>query len=547
MWGIIGRLEVSLQNQWMLFASILIVTAALALFLAGLLARRSRVTLGRADLAYSLILLAVWAFCYAMVILSTSYDAKLVWFKFQHVGIVGQPVFWFLFALSYTSLNRPLKWIWKVALCVIPAISLGLVFSTNWFPLYYASLAMTPDVGGPFLAERGPAYWLQWTQNNLLTVVSAVLLLRWFFANRFLYRWRLGLLTAAVLLPWAAILAHDAAMLFNARFSVPINFSPITLTVSAGLVGAILFGFRTFDILPIARDVVMEHIPEMVVVTDAHDRVLDANSVARQWLGKNEKEIIGWDPMDVFHDWPQLVRRFLLNHETREEIQAGDPPRTYELNVTPIYGNSNDLQGRVIVVHDITERKKLEDSLRTQLEVNESLRIQLQEQAIRDPLTGAFNRRYFAETLDREVSRAAREGQPVSIVILDLDFFKKFNDTYGHKCGDVVLQALTDFLVKNTRGGDIVCRYGGEEFVILLPNTALESAYERAERLRVEYETLAVAYRGANLRATFSAGVAVFPDHGDDGEAILHSADQALYQSKKEGRNRVTIYSLENP
>jgi diguanylate cyclase (GGDEF)-like protein len=167
----------------------------------------------------------------------------------------------------------------------------------------------------------------------------------------------------------------------------------------------------------------------------------------------------------------------------------------------------------------------------------------LQEQAIRDPLTGVFNRRFFAEALDKEVARAAREGNPFSVVILDLDWFKKFNDTYGHKCGDVMLQSFVNFLVKNTRGGDIVCRYGGEEFVILMPHTKPETAFERADAWRALYQSMPTDYLGQSLTATFSAGVAGYPAHGRDGEAILIVADQALYRSKENGRNRVTLYS----
>ena len=168
-----------MDSQWKLFAAILILDALLAFALAGMLARRARVKLGRAELAHSLMMLALWAFCYAMVILSTSLVAKSFWFKFEHVGIVSQPVFWFLFALNYTSLNKPLKWPWLIALWTIPAISLALVFSQNGFHLYYATVEIASDTGGPFIVTRGTFYWLQWIQSNFLFIVSAVLLLRW--------------------------------------------------------------------------------------------------------------------------------------------------------------------------------------------------------------------------------------------------------------------------------------------------------------------------------------------------------------------------------
>jgi diguanylate cyclase (GGDEF)-like protein len=291
----------------------------------------------------------------------------------------------------------------------------------------------------------------------------------------------------------------------------------------------------------------------MVFVVDAHDRVLDANSVAQKMLGKRLDEIVGRDPLEVFRKWPQLLNRFLTSNETHEEIQIpGDPPRTLELVVFALYNQVNQLDGRIIVAHDITEHKWLENDLKyanevltRQLEEIEKLRAELQEQAIHDPLTNVYNRRYMAEFLDKEIARAEREKTPVSIVILDMDNFKQFNDTYGHKCGDIVLQFFANFLVDHTRRGDVVCRYGGEEFVILMPNAPFEIGYERAETWRQDFSEIAIDYDGMKLSATFSAGVACFPQHGSTGDSILQAADKALYRSKNTGRNCVTRYDKE--
>ena len=296
----------------------------------------------------------------------------------------------------------------------------------------------------------------------------------------------------------------------------------------------------------------MEHIPEMVFVVDAHDHVLDANSVAEKWLGKSRHEMIGQDPMEVFKEWPQLINRFLSTEKTREEVQIpGTPPLMLEVVITPLYTEqTRELNGRIILAYDITERKQLENELKNTnkilmakiLEV-EFLQEKLQEQAIRDPLTGVFNRRFLAESLDKEVSKAERENTPVSIIMMDVDFFKNFNDTYGHKCGDIVLQDLANFLTENSRQGDIVCRYGGEEFVILMPNATLHDAYERAETWRQNLFCQSPFNMTASaLSISFSAGVASFPLHGASGESILYAADHALYLSKNEGRNRVTLY-----
>src|SRR5512138_495908 len=188
--------------------------------------------------------------------------------------------------------------------------------------------------------------------------------------------------------------------------------------------------------------------------------------------------------------------------ETHEEIQIpGAPPRTVELVISHLYNRFNKLEGRVIVAHDVSEHKWLENDLKnanevlkTQLAEIEELRAKLQEQAIRDPLTNVYNRRYMAEFLDQEIARAERENYPVSIAIMDMDHFKQFNDNYGHKCGDVVLQAFANFLVEHTRKSDVVCRYGGEEFVILMPNAPLDVSYERVETWRQDFSESAIPY-----------------------------------------------------
>jgi diguanylate cyclase (GGDEF)-like protein len=168
----------------------------------------------------------------------------------------------------------------------------------------------------------------------------------------------------------------------------------------------------------------------------------------------------------------------------------------------------------------------------------------LRYQAIRDPLTGLYNRRFMLETLEREIFRMKRKEAAMSIIMLDLDHFKRFNDTFGHSAGDEVLKAIGNLLLHHVRKEDVACRYGGEELTLIFPETSIETASARAEELRLKVEEFHPKYLGEGLGSiTVSMGVAVYPEHGQTPEALLKAADGALYQAKHQGRNRVVVAS----
>jgi diguanylate cyclase (GGDEF)-like protein len=167
------------------------------------------------------------------------------------------------------------------------------------------------------------------------------------------------------------------------------------------------------------------------------------------------------------------------------------------------------------------------------------LREKLADQSLRDSLTGLYNRRYAEETLDREIARAKREAAPVSVLMLDLDHFKRFNDEFGHDAGDTALREAATILVESVRTSDVVSRVGGEEFLILLPGASGEATLRKSEAMREKLKALELFHRGRRLPpVTFSAGVATFPGNGETPEALLRAADTALYEAKHAGRDR---------
>jgi diguanylate cyclase (GGDEF)-like protein len=237
----------------------------------------------------------------------------------------------------------------------------------------------------------------------------------------------------------------------------------------------------------------------------------------------------------------------------KSEIQcthfAGDPPERYLCRPIIAHGNTMGILhvecGSDSIVQSVNERS---DGLRHLVQITGmaiatlNLQIKLEQQSIRDSLTGLFNRHFMQISLERELSRAARRKQTLAVLMLDVDHFKRFNDTYGHQAGDAILKEMAQIFQANIREEDVACRYGGEEFTILLPDATVTGACERAE---------SILQAVANLRSTvetqtyadftISIGIAFYPNDGATAELLLRRADEALYRSKRDGRNRLTV------
>ena len=204
------------------------------------------------------------------------------------------------------------------------------------------------------------------------------------------------------------------------------------------------------------------------------------------------------------------------------------------------------LVGAFVLARAQRRRDALAENLRAlnrRLEEKVRLRTEeLQQQAIRDPLTGLFNRRYLDETLPREIHRALREGQELAVVMIDLDHFKAFNDQWGHEAGDSVLLGVAEALLDGLRASDIACRYGGEEILIVMPGADADEAVRRITAISSHVSNMGARVMGRNLPpVTFSAGVATVPEHGGNAEMLIRAADRALYMAKETGRDRVVV------
>ncbi len=209
--------------------------------------------------------------------------------------------------------------------------------------------------------------------------------------------------------------------------------------------------------------------------------------------------------------------------------------RWFLARINPVPAENGNAETVCMLIRDITKRKQMEDDL---FRSEEALR----EQSVRDHLTGLFNRRYMEETLERELRRASRKLTSVGIIILDVDGFKRFNDTSGHAAGDEVLRELSNMLLAHVRGEDIPTRFGGDEFIIVLPDASRDQTRQRAELLFQDASRLNIQFEGRSLETlSLSAGVAAFPENGSTAEEVLKAADMALYLAKDQGQGRVVV------
>lgn len=270
----------------------------------------------------------------------------------------------------------------------------------------------------------------------------------------------------------------------------------------------------------------------------------------RRFTGQTDVELreAGWwtaihpeDRKRVKAAWREAVQQGMTLSAACRIRRADGVYRHFAIRAVPVADASGAISEWLGIGFDMTEEKQQElDLAQAQAKALEILRAQ----AVRDPLTGLFNRHYLQETLPRECRQALRRKTPFTVAMLDIDRFKLFNDLYGHQAGDRVLKELGSLLLTTVRTSDIVCRYGGEEFLVVLLDAELAVALTTLERICHDIKRRQIVFRGRQLPGiTLSAGVAQFPVHGTATTDLLRAADQALYAAKHQGRDRLVISS----
>jgi diguanylate cyclase (GGDEF)-like protein/PAS domain S-box-containing protein len=487
---------------------------SIILVLVSILAIRHDTVPAARYLAVSNIAMALYLFGYAIELGQTSTTGILFWSKIQYLGIAISPAIILMMILSYTGRDHWLTTVNKALLLVIPAMTIAFAWTNEYHEWIWADLGLNPS-RTLMLADFVPGWWYWVNIGYLYTcmIISVGLLLGAYRHASILYRRQIMVILTGLLAPMVTHLFYIAGL--ASVFPIPsINWQAYAMIITALAASWGILNYQLFDITPVTYRAIFENLEDGVIVFDSQDRVVDFNPRLHKifhWdhataIGKTIKALL---PPQYY----LLLEPHLHSKEASAEIDAYD--RSYDVRISPLKLSNGKNAGKLIVLRDVTARKKAEIksqemNLRLQEQLNkvEALQDQLREESIRGPLTGLFNRRYLDETLQREILRVDRNNTPLSLMMLDLDAFKSFNDTYGHRAGDFMLQALGYLLLAKTRGDDIACRYGGEEFIVVFPGARLKDTKRRADQIRQNFFDLRVSFQKEQLHSTLSIGVA---------------------------------------
>lgn len=489
--------------------------AILAITVGTLLLRRRRSSPLATPLAMIMFGCAEWALTRALSYTVPDLTLEVVFEYALYIGVALSTgaTFWYFMVL--TGNGHKLGRRAFLLLSIEPAILMVAVLTDPLHHLFYLTLA------SPLGATFGPLFWVHTAYCYLLLVVGMTLVVR--ATKRAVVGHRTILIVALIggLVPFVG----NVISLSWRPDGLHLDLAPMVFLVTAGIWLWVERYSTQTRLVPVSARQVLTALDDAVMVLDPQGRMLDLNPAALRLVHRPEAD----DGVAQFtgRHWTEVVTADLSAafEERAQQTIHTESGTSYEVRVSPMYADNGGL-GTVVVVRDVTEVERL--------------RAELAEQAVRDALTGLYNRRHFEVALAHAVKTCTDNGAPLSAVIIDVDHFKRVNDTYGHAAGDEVLVKLAQQLAIGIRADDVVARYGGEEFILLLPGATVDVAGRRAHEWRERCARVRVRSEHGPIGITISAGVAQLPAGGTS-DVLLRIADDALYAAKAAGRNKVVV------
>ncbi|TWT00640.1 diguanylate cyclase [Planomicrobium sp. CPCC 101079] len=469
---------------------------------------------------------SIFTLAYAFELASATLDGIKFWLKIEYIALPFLPLFILLMCFDYVGQKMGRGF--RNGLLAIAAMTVLVQTTNDFHHLYYSSVGLRVD--SPFAIadlEAGPWFYVHSLFLYGCVAVSLGILLKQLRNHSFKFRMQVLLMIAGLLVPVVASFFYVAGV-----SPYGIDLGPVFMSVSFILHGIALLPFQMFNVAPIARDTVFESMEEGAIVLNRNNVVVDYNRSILKVLPVLRKQAIGKPVEEVLSDNRLLHKIISREQKCDYELYVDGELLHFQIRFSPVRNKKDILVGKIVSFVNVTERVEMERALKQLASI--------------DGLTQVFNRTYFLEKAEEVFERLSLKGGLASVIMFDIDHFKRVNDTYGHATGDTVLTYIAQSAKESVREMDILGRYGGEEFVICLPNTSMEAAQKVAEAFRKQISESYLLIDGKRIDLTLSFGVSeVQIEAGDFShsiQAVMGEADQALYAAKENGRNRVELF-----
>ena len=496
-------------------------------FILAILVWKQRKTPAAKSFYWLLLSVFIWSICQAFTFLNEALFWKVIIGKIQYIGIVFTPVSYLVFSLVMINYAHLINLRRILYLCVIPMITLVLVMTNEYHHLIWQTFTISQD--NPIFVNVSYGLWfaIHTVYSYLLIASAAIAAIVVYFKDS-----NSHVNIKLVIIAPLAVVVPNIIYLQDASSFTRVDLTPLGFALGMLMFSWALLKENLLQLVPIARDVLFQKMKDSILVLGPDFRIVDINISAAKLFKVNINQVVGTLFVETISE--QKILDQLIN-KSYSEISI--KKQYFQALRTLVTIDKTGTIGYLIVLRDITLLKETQHNLvETQAKLEQANR-SYKNLANTDMLTNLPNRRRFFEKFSDELERADRHQSVFCLLIMDLDFFKKINDSFGHPEGDAVLKRVAKVMKKTVREADYLGRIGGEEFGIILTETNKEEAKLFAERIR---KAIADCHREKETAITVSIGLTQRLEN-DDLESIYDRADKALYQSKSNGRNMYTL------
>ncbi|HWQ29438.1 MAG TPA: diguanylate cyclase, partial [Negativicutes bacterium] len=474
------------------------------------------------------IVLQVYLLGYLMEINSESLQTMIFWNKIQYFGIPFFPALWLMVSMLYTGRGRYLQGLGGFVIFAVPLTTFIVRMTNDWHHLYYTDIELQYFLGMKLmLLSKGPWYLVQTAYVLIILILCTLFYFQRYRKSIGYERMQFRLLLIGSVLPYIALILSTINI-----GEVGIDYTALMLPPCILLINLALTRYNFMEIKVLARDRVFEDGEAGLILLNRFYRIVDFNAASVLFLKWFDVQIIKEEQLELLlKDQKDLLDCIKGSEDNIFHLIVEGEARYVSVNVRYVQ-NEEEKAGLLITLEDVTER--------------ELLKQRLIEMASIDELSGLNNRRRFREYAEAAFQRALRYHEHVSVLMLDIDYFKRINDSFGHLIGDDVIRTFSEMLSAAFRGTDIVGRMGGEEFAVVMLNSDAAKACQKAEHFRQAVEGRNMSFGQQQINVTVSIGVAEFSEETPNLDALINRADSALYEAKRNGRNCTVIDKANN-